>query len=57
MVQFVVDVVLDDENQEGDIDGEWLFNYIVEFFIYDMFDLGFILFSLCFVYYVIYILI
>lgn len=52
MVQLVVDVVLDDENQEGDTDGEWPFNHIVELLINDMFDSGFILSSTCPVYHV-----
>lgn len=57
MAQLVVDVVLDDENQEGDTDGEWPFNHIVELLIHDMFDPGFILSSSCLVYHVIYTLI
>jgi hypothetical protein len=56
MVQLVVDVVLDDENQEGDTDGEWPFNHIVELLINDMFDSGFILPRTCFVFQLIYIL-
>lgn len=49
MVQLVVDVVLDDENQEGDTDGEWPFYHIVELLIHDMFDSGFLLSSSCLV--------
>ena len=41
MVQLVLDVVLDDENQEGDNDGEWPFSHMVELLILDMFDPGF----------------
>ena len=57
MVQLVVDVVLDEENQDGDNDGEWPFSHIVELLIHDMFDPGFILSRICFVFQLIYILI
>lgn len=39
-VQLVVDVVLDDDNQAADNDGEWPFGPFVEQLIHDMFDPG-----------------
>lgn len=44
MMQFVVDVTLDDDHQEGEVDGGWPFGQFVDLLINDMLDPGFVIF-------------
>lgn len=44
MMQFVVDVTLDDDHEEGEVDGGWPFGQFVDLLINDMLDPGFVIF-------------